>query len=178
MLSENVIKLGNLKLLLDAGFRELEDTKVLGIRRTRVFVNKVGDVITIKNKSKDGKFICCIRNVQPSLKKDNKYEYKIYIDGRAHSLHKLVALTFPDICGEYERSLEVHHKDLDHLNNAARNLTFVTTKTHKYIHSVLHKSNFDPNLMQRINEYIDFCNLIHMEISVDGLEAHLNEKDE
>lgn len=177
MMSENIIKLGDLNLLLDNGFEELKDTDVLGIHRTRVFVNKAGDVITVKSKSKDGEFKCCIRNVSPSLKKNNKYEYKIYIDGRAHSLHKLVALTFPNICGEYERGLEVHHKDLDHLHNEAYNLTFVTTKTHKYIHSLLHKSNYDTNLMNMINEYIDFCNLIHMEISVDGLEAHLNEKD-
>lgn len=178
MLKENIIRLDDLSLLLNEGFKELENTNILGIHNTRVFVNTEGKVITIKNKSNNDGFVCCIRNVSPSLKKNNKYEYKIYIDGRAHSLHKLVALTFPDICGEYESGLEVHHKDLDHLNNEASNLTFVTTKAHKYIHSVFYKSNYDTNLMKRINEYIDFCNLIHMEISVDGLEVYLNEAGE
>lgn len=176
MSNENIIRLGDLNLLLDEGFRELENTDVLGIHSTRVFVNKDGKVITIKSKSKSGDFVCCVRSVSPSLKKDNKYEYKIYIDGRAHSLHKIVALAFTDICGEYKSGLEVHHKDLDHLNNEASNLTFLTTKTHKYIHSILYRSNFDVNLLNRINEYIDFCNLVHMEIAVDGLEVYLNEE--
>ena len=175
---ENIIKLDNLNLLLDEGFKELENTKILGIYNTRVFVNTEGKVITIKNKSNSDEFICCIRSVSPTLKKNNHYEYKIYIDGRAHSLHKIVALTFPEICGEYKIGMEVHHKNLNHLDNDSCNLVFLTTKAHKYIHSILHKSNFDVNLMNRINEYIDFCNLIHMEISVEGLEDYLNEKDE
>lgn len=174
MLSNNIIKLDDLGVLLDAKFKELENTEILGIYNTRVFVNTEGKVITIKNKSNNDGFICCIRSVSPSLKKNNDYEYKIYI-GRAHSLHKIVALTFPEICGEYKKGMEVHHKDLDHLHNEAYNLTFVSTKTHKYIHYLIRKSNYDTNLMNRINEYIDFCNLIHMEITVCGLEVYLNE---
>ena len=177
MLSGNIVRLGDLSLLLDIGYIELEATNVLGIRDTRVFVNEDGEVITVKNKSRNGEFICCIRSVAPSLKKANKYEYKIYIEGRAHSLHKIVALTFPDICGFYENGMEVHHKDLNHLNNKAHNLVFLTTKTHKYIHSVLRRSDLNINLMNRINEYIEFCTLIHMEISVEGLEGYVNGKN-
>ena len=175
MLSDNIIKLNDLGILLDAKFRELEATDVLGIYNTRVFVNTDGKVITIKNKSNNDGFVCCIRSVSPVHKKNNDFEYKLYIDGRAHSLHKIVALTFPEICGEYKKGMEVHHKNLNHLDNNSSNLVFLTTKTHKYIHSILYRSNFDVNLLNRINEYIDFCNLVHMEISVDGLEAYLNE---
>lgn len=177
MLNENIVRLGDLSVLLNIGFVELDATDVLGIINTRVFVNEDGKVITIKNKSRNDEFICCIRSVAPSLKKANKYEYKIYIDGRAHSLHKIVALTFPDICGFYENGMEVHHRDLNHLNNEAHNLVFLTTKTHKYIHSVLKQSNLNINLMNRINEYIEFCTLIHMEISVEGLGGYINEKN-
>ena len=178
MLSENIIKLNDLGVLLDAKFKELENTEILGIYNTRVFVNTEGKVITIKNKSNNDGFICCIRSVSPSLKKNNDYEYKLYIDGRAHSLHKIVALTFPEICGEYKKGMEVHHKNLNHLDNDSCNLVFLTTKTHKYIHSLLYRSNFDVNLMNKINEYIDFCVLIHMDVSVKGLEDYINEKDE
>lgn len=177
MLNENIVRLGDLSVLLNVGFVELDATDVLGIINTRVFVNEDGKVITVKNKSRSGEFICCIRSVAPSLKKANKYEYKIYIDGRAHSLHKIVALTFPDICGFYENGMEVHHRDLNHLNNEAHNLVFLTTKTHRYIHSVLKRSNLNLNLMNRINEYIEFCTLIHMEISVEGLGGYINEKN-
>lgn len=173
----NFIKLDNLGILLDEGFKELEATDILGIRNTRVFVNQEGKVITIRNKSNSEDFVCCVRSVSPSFKKIDNYEYKIHIDGRAHSLHKIVALTFPNICGEYNKGMEVHHKDLNHLHNEAKNLVFLTTKTHKYIHSIIYKSGFNDSLIKRINEYIDFCTLIHMEIAVEGLEAYINEEN-
>lgn len=173
MSNENIIKLKDLSVLLDENFNELVNTDILGIYNTRVFVNTSGKVITIRNKSNSEGFICCIRSVSPVHKKNNDFEYKIYIDGRAHSLHKIVALTYPNICGEYNQGYHVHHKNLNHLDNEASNLVFLSSKTHKYIHSLLYHYNFNSNLLKRINEYIDFCVLIHMEISVEGLEGYI-----
>lgn len=176
MLNGNIIKLEDLSVLLDEKFKELTNTEVLGIYNTRVFVHTSGKVITIKNKTNNEGFICCIRSVSPVHKKNNDYEYKLYIDGRAHSLHKIVALAYPNICGEYYPGYQVHHKNLNHLDNEASNLVFLNSKTHKYIHSLLYHSNFDADLLKKINKYIDFCVLIHMEVSVEGLEVFINEK--
>lgn len=176
MLNENIIKLKDLSVLLDENFNELVDTDILGIYNTRVFVNTSGKVITIKNKSNSEGFNCCIRSVSPVHKKNNEFEYKIYIDSRAHSLHKIVALTYPNICGEYKPGYQVHHKNLNHLDNEASNLVFLSSKTHKYIHSLLYRNSLNDELLERINEYIDFCVLIHMEISVEGLEDYINGK--
>lgn len=176
MLNGNIIRLEDLNILLNANFKELTNTDILGIYNTRVFVNTSGKVITIKNKVNNEGFVCCIRSVSPVHKKNNDYEYKLYIDGRAHSLHKIVALTYPNICGEYNQDYQVHHKNLNHLDNEASNLVFLDSKTHKYIHSLLYQSDFNAELLKRINDYIDFCVLIHMEVSVKGLEAYINEK--
>ena len=40
-------------------------------------------------------------------------------------LHRIVALAFPEICGEYFEGAEVDHLDGDPLNNSAENIRFV-----------------------------------------------------
>lgn len=41
-------------------------------------------------------------------------------------VHVLVALSFPEICGEFKKGLTVDHLDGDKLNNSAINLKFKT----------------------------------------------------
>lgn len=56
--------------------------------------------------------------------------YQFTVDGTRYSLHRLVALAFPEICGEYKDGLEVDHIIPVKLGggNEATNLRWVTRK--------------------------------------------------
>lgn len=51
-------------------------------------------------------------------------------DGKNHRMfvHKIIALTFPEICGEYKPGAEVDHIDGNPANNSAYNLRWVYTR--------------------------------------------------
>lgn len=58
--------------------------------------------------------------------KTNKGYYKIKLYGKHYFVHRLVALTFSDICGEHLPGYEVNHLDEDTTNNVATNLRWVS----------------------------------------------------
>ena len=65
-----------------------------------------------------------------SQQKSNKGYFRVGLrDGKKktyHGVHRLVALTFPEICGEYFDGAEVMHLDEDPANNKATNLRWGT----------------------------------------------------
>ena len=50
-------------------------------------------------------------------------------------VHQLVAKAFPEICGEWFEGAEVHHKDLNPLNNNAENLIIISKERHRELHN-------------------------------------------
>lgn len=61
--------------------------------------------------------------------KDKSYQQIVLCkDGvkTTFSLHKLIGLTFPEICGDWFDGAEIDHIDGNPSNNAARNLRFVS----------------------------------------------------
>ena len=57
--------------------------------------------------------------------------YVIRINGKTQYQHRLVALSFPEICGEYFEGAEVDHLDNDRENNSPFNLQFVTKEENR-----------------------------------------------
>lgn len=171
MVKNNLVTYSDLDTLIGMGYKELLNGKVIGINNTRVFVSKSGKIITINGKDFNGNYYGYFRDVEPVYKKAGQFEYRVYIDFRSHSVHKIVALTYPEICGVYSDGMQVHHKDLNHLNNSATNLTFLTPKVHKFVHKII--NIFGKSIINDVNRYIDFCNLIGMEISEEGLGDYI-----
>ena len=69
--------------------------------------------------------------VMKTFKKYKTKEYRILVlckDGtkKTHSLHSLIAKTFPEICGEYFKGAEIDHIDGNPFNNTASNLKWVS----------------------------------------------------
>lgn len=67
------------------------------------------------------------RYEQVLLKKDGERSF--------FEVHRLVALAFPEICGEQFPGAEVHHLDGNKLNNAAENLRWVDRSNHRAEHN-------------------------------------------
>lgn len=172
----SIISDKDLELILGKKFRELNYNDELKFVKTRVFVSEEGDVITAVSRNNSDKNYCRLRNVAPVWKKGDMYEYKIYIERKAYSLHKLVANAFPDICGSYSKGMVIHHKNLDHLNNEAKNLAVVTKKLHVYIHRYLNLGviSESDDLLTLINNYLDEC--IYNKVVADcaGLDIYLD----
>lgn len=52
-------------------------------------------------------------------------------------LHRLVAQTFPEYCGEWFDECVVHHKDHNRINNCVDNLKVLSREDHSFIHRAL-----------------------------------------
>lgn len=62
--------------------------------------------------------------LKPYIKHHGYKQVKLCVNGNEKNLavHRLVAITFPEICGELKEGMEVNHKDCDTSNNVATNL--------------------------------------------------------
>ena len=62
--------------------------------------------------------------------RNNYHSVMLCKDGKNHRMfvHKIIALTFPEICGEYKPGAEVDHIDGNPANNSAYNLRWVYTR--------------------------------------------------
>ena len=81
-----------------------------------------------------------------TLKNGRILKQVLYRDGYLHvclskdnkrkmcQVSRLVAMAFPDICGEWFEGAQVHHKDGNRLNNTPSNLVVCTKKQHKLYH--------------------------------------------
>ena len=155
MLTMKVAKdsdLGNLlNLLTKNNYRELTSKLIWHKESTRIFVSKQGTVATIKERIKEGNSIYTLtfRDTAPGVKSrtsvKDKLEYKVCIDKVTHSVHKLVALTYPEYAGVHKEGYEVHHIDGNHLNNNCKNLIWLPSEAHKKVHELISKG--DNNLM-------------------------------
>lgn len=56
-----------------------------------------------------------------------KYD-KVELAGKKYLLHRIIAMTFPEICGEWFDGCQVNHKDENKKNNVAFNLETCTAK--------------------------------------------------
>lgn len=145
MLSMKVAKdseLGNLlDLLTKNNYRELTSPLIWHKERTRIFASKQGTIATIKEKN--GIYTLTFRDTAPGVKsrtsKKDKLEYKVCIDKVTHSVHKLVALTYPEYAGVHREGYEVHHIDGNHLNNNCKNLIWLSSEAHKKVHELISK---------------------------------------
>lgn len=145
MLSMKVAKdseLGNLlDLLTKNNYRELTSPLIWHKERTRIFASKQGTIATIKEKN--GIYTLTFRDTAPGVKsrtsKKDKLEYKVCIDKVTHSVHKLVALTYPEYAGVHKEGYEVHHIDGNHLNNNCKNLIWLSSDAHKKVHELISK---------------------------------------
>lgn len=89
------------------------------------YVSNLGRVFSVKSN----------RIFEGRMEKSYNYKRKIvYVDGKEHILPRIVAKAFPEICGEWFDSCEVHHKDFNPLNNRADNLKVCTVKEHHAYH--------------------------------------------
>lgn len=48
--------------------------------------------------------------------------------GKGHFVHHLVAIAFPEICGDYFEGAQINHKDENGLNNVVTNLEWCSAK--------------------------------------------------
>ena len=64
------------------------------------------------------------------------YVVTLSLDGKTktYGVQYLIAITFPEICGEWFKGCEVHHIDFDPSNNAPTNLMVVTKEHHLELH--------------------------------------------
>ena len=79
--------------------------------------------------------------------KSNPY-YKVSVGRRHIAFHQLVAMAFPDICGEYFEGCEVHHINGDKHDNRPENLKVVSVQEHRSLHP---KSDEEKVLMKKRN---------------------------
>lgn len=145
MLSMKVIKDSELENLLNLltknNYRELTSNLIWHKENTRIFASKQGTIATIKEKN--GIYTLTFRDTAPGVKsrtsKKDKLEYKVCIDKVTHSVHKLVALTYPEYARVYKEGYEVHHIDGNHLNNNCKNLIWLPSNAHKKVHELISK---------------------------------------
>ena len=64
------------------------------------------------------------------------YCVKLSIYGKTKMVlvHRLVAQSFPEICGKWFDGCHVHHKDFNPINNNANNLIILSKKEHIQLH--------------------------------------------
>lgn len=151
------------------GYKELQDRAKLGISYTYVFASVDGDIATI-NLRNNGKFELRYRQISPSPKGGNKLEYRVTIECKTHSVHKIMALVFPEFIGEWKEGVDIHHLDCNHLNNRATNLICLTKDVHNKLHSLLDNANDIDDMLSRIHTYLFQCTIEDEEITVEGLE--------
>lgn len=66
--------------------------------------------------------------LKPFISNRGYYRIRLHKDkkGKNHSLHRIVAQVFPEICGEWFEGCVINHKDCNTLNNMASNLEVCT----------------------------------------------------
>lgn len=64
---------------------------------------------------------------------------------RYYMVHILVAKAFPEICGEWFKGCDVHHKDGNPSNNNPYNLVCLTKKEHNRIHREMGQKKGEKN---------------------------------
>ena len=91
-------------------------------------------------------------------------------------LHSFVAMTFPEICGEWFDGCQVHHIDKNTKNNCAYNLQVVSKEEHKDLHKYditsgkgVYKYDLKWNFIER------FDNVKYAAASVCGSEESLRQ---
>lgn len=151
------------------GYKELENRGKLGIIYTHVYASVDGNIATI-NLRNNGRFELRYRQISPSPKGNNKLEYRVTIEGKTHSVHKIMVLTFPEFTGQWKDGVDIHHLDCNHLNNRATNLICLTKDVHNKIHSLLDNAYDIDDMLSRIHTYLFECSINEEEITVEGLE--------
>lgn len=151
------------------GYKELQNKAKLGIVYTLVYASVDGNIATI-NLRNNGKFELIYRNISPVSKGNNKVEYKVSIEGKKHSVHKIMVLTFPEFAGIWKEGKDIHHIDCNHLNNRATNLICLTKDVHNKLHSLLDNADDIDDMLARIHTYLFKCSMYDEEITVEGLE--------
>ena len=89
------------------------------------------------------------RPIQYNKKRQNRGYIKL--NGKGYYLAELVARAYPEICGEWFKGCEVHHKDGNTLNNNINNLVVLSKQEHLKLHrGIIKQYNMDGGL---IGEY-------------------------
>lgn len=74
----------------------------------------------------DGRIYSKLKNKFIGSKYSNGYIMISFPGNKREYVHRIVALAFPEICGEYEEGLEVDHLNTIRDDNRAENLRWVT----------------------------------------------------
>lgn len=99
------------------------DSKTIVVNGKELIITNNGDVYDINYKKV---------KVYKNRKRSN-YNY-LTINNKSYVLHRLVAQTFPEICGEWFEGCEIHHIDCDNQNNRPDNLMVVSNSVHNMFH--------------------------------------------
>lgn len=74
----------------------------------------------------------------------------VELDGKLkNKVSRIVAKAFPDICGKWFDTCQVHHKDIDSSNNKCTNLQVCTVEEHRAIHHVIGKRHYKKELAKK-----------------------------
>lgn len=75
------------------------------------------------------------------ISKEGKIRYTLSKSGKQKRImgHIIVAIAFPEICGEWFEGCQVHHKDQNPSNNRADNLICLSADEHLQIHIAMGK---------------------------------------
>ena len=79
----------------------------------------------------DGRIYSKLKNKFIGSKYANGYVMISLPDNKRAYVHRIVALAFPEICGEYAEGLEVDHLNTIRDDNRAENLKWVTRKQNR-----------------------------------------------
>ena len=85
-------------------------------------VSNLGNVVSL-DYNYSGK-----RQILKPILSGKRGDYRVNLCGNQVFVAQLVAVAFPEICGEYFAGAEINHKDEDFHNNAATNLEWCTKK--------------------------------------------------
>lgn len=122
------------------GFYEVSNTnKIRSISRTVVYM-KQGKPVARQYKG---------RELKPELSKDGYSLVILCKNGKpkAFYLHTIVALAFPEICGEWFEGATVNHKDWNRSNNVPENIEWVPLSYNCRYHK---PSPFKPIISRKI----------------------------
>lgn len=75
--------------------------------------------------------------VKPYIDRNGRYNVHLWKNNKENDfyIHKLIVLTFPEICGEWFEGCECHHIDRNPLNNTPSNIIVLSKSEHHFLHS-------------------------------------------